>query len=278
MKNRTLILFILIFSQIAGAGIRVINNGGGMAEMRALTALANLRIHFMPCLLGDNSLCTEEQRRAIQKLDQDSAFDTSMAELEFFSSNQNGWHEYFRFSETNLNYLSILSAHLYNQSHESKSSREIFESIAQAWLSRPHIDSGAATIAVGWLKQVRTEIRPSFAFATERQLNVILSQRLESNIKKIAVIEVNKSTAKDLTMAINAQLPCVANQAEIVEFTPKSIEHDLILGSLDWRCGPTTSRAKFAMSLASEQNGDLQIVLSQIQQLNVCASYLGSQQ
>lgn len=276
MKNKMICLFILGFAQIAGAGIRVINNGGGMAEMQALTALANIKSHFMPCLYREG-FCTEVQRNAIETLDQEGSFNTAFAELEFFVPHSDQPSAIYQFRAENENYLSVASPSLYWPSNQAKSYDDIFKAIVKGWLLRPTVDASAAKVALEWANEWQSRVVSSFSVGDERRLLAIDSISALTSQKILTVVEQSKESAEDLTSLISAQLQCSTGPSELVSFSPKSIENNFILGKLTWQCGPMLKEASFAMSLPSQQKNPegIRIILSQVQLLEGCFNFLG---
>jgi len=265
--NRTLLLTLILWGTLSQAGIRIINHGGGYAEMKALSALSRLQ-YFVSLCVQRPDICGLglEEIEKLQSLE--SYFSTRDAELEFFTDTRST--DIFRYNDGRPNYLGISSQTLYAPDGSPKKFGEIAAIVFNAWTGRP----GLQQTNLEWMAKAltRLEIEESELYLggqTKLHAPRITNSQHSFSIQ-LLMLE-NQIVTKDLTARLTANLPCAGTAAELVSVSGLSFRSPFILGRAQWRCGEQTKEGRFAIDLSGGEDPNLmKVVVSSVKESRGC--------
>lgn len=238
----SLLLLSLALPGASQAGVRIINNGGGFAEMRALTAFSRLKFLVAPCVSRPDicGLTATEFEMLSWQLDK-GFFNTSNFELEFFTDDPA-----IASKNTSDRKILINSTTLYDESAQPKSYQEIARLVFVAWYR-------------GFSSDVMTELSKkifSRFLVRENEVQLEVEGRALRTYTMMSVVDVEQRDAilvyetpagsQELTPMLAAALGC-PETPRILDISGFNYEHPIAKGSVSWVCRGTRREAHFAL-------------------------------
>lgn len=252
MRHSILIHSILILTSLlsipAFGGIRIINGGGGFAEMRALTALARLQFMVRPCTMHpDSCQLSEAERQYLSRGLSARLFDTSSINLEFFSS-ENAADDY-RVSKDGKTFF-LNTKIIYNAAHKPLDYREIARIVFLGWLQHfggnipDTLDYGVLAQKVFGHMLIRESEEP---IDQERIARAFMLSSMSDPVRQDAILVIEGT---DRTMDVTSMLAEATNcriPARIRDISGIAYETPVLTGSVTWDCGQIRKQARFAL-------------------------------
>jgi hypothetical protein len=273
LKACLLIQCLMMAAPELATAIRVIGNGGGIGEMHALGALANLRRLSMICMLPNNPChLNDASTETLRRLDSIGLLNSTDAVLEYFP-NPDGGTDAIRYGAQD-NYVAIASSALNWPDGSPRPYSEITALVFSAWLNRPaalrisrergieprQVEEFAKLISAGLnledralplipLKLVLHEIQITHAFDGDDVLNIPV----------LALEQTDQPNSIDFTQAFTSAVQCRANKpVRIVQFSGAFYAPPNVIGELTWVCGTQAFKGRYRVELPTTIEGILQ--------------------
>lgn len=241
-KSFVLLLALVFIAPLAHSGVRIINNGGGFAEMRALTALARLKFLVTPCIARPQACgLTEEERQLLSDQLTSGFFDTSAYEMEFFTADSSIISQ-----PSSEKKILINSKALYDESNQPKSYQEIARLVFLAWSRdlRPDlVPELSKKIFRGFLvreNEVDLEVEGRMLRAYTVQ------SMIDPNGRDAMLVYETKDGSQELTSMLIAAMKC-PEPVRILDIAGFAYEHPVVTGSVNWICGKSKKQAHFSV-------------------------------
>lgn len=259
--------------------IRIIGNGGGLAEMQFRSALSNLQLIAQVCH-NSQGVCrlSDTNRKLLNLLLENNILDTSKIHLEFFNPEDND--TIFDYRDNDPLFMAVSARHLYastwhNQNIIPKKFSDLISLAFAGWVERPHVASIFKNngYTLEDLAQLGTALYSypineshSFSFSS-RPISVHHLKLGNLNLADqfaLLAVETPQQTF-DLTPALTENLKlfvkklvvqnvelCTAEETQSLrlrEFKAKRQPNDFeVSGSLTATCGSKTFRSLFVFS------------------------------
>ncbi len=226
----------------AQAGVRIINNGGGFAEMRALTAFARLRFLVAPCV-SRPELCGLSDKELIFLSAQVKSdfFNTDLYEMEFFTDDPGVVSR--RSSDRKI---LINSRALYDDSEQPKSYQEIARLVFVAWYG-----DFAGDIVPDLSKKIFNRF-----LVRENEVQLEVEGRVLRTYTMQSVVDVEQRDAilvyetpdgsRELTPMLVEALKC-PESPRVLDISGFNYEHPIAKGAVTWICRGAKKQAHFAV-------------------------------
>lgn len=243
--KRALILFLLISSAVPAFAIRVIGNGGGYAEMQALSALSRLRVLILPCLQrGEACALTEVEQDYLRRLDAAAAFKTGGVKLAFFTRENSG--DWVRYGNGTM---AVASGVLYDQAGSPLTFAEIGRAVLQAWLGRPeipHVNGVSPAEIAGKVFSSFSASEMSWEMKALGARGHLIQASSRGTNHVFLGVEFNDMT-EDLSERFLTSVPCREPAADPV-VRRVHFQDSVLTGEMTWACDGEITRARFVVN------------------------------
>ncbi len=257
-----LLLFTSALPQ-SEAGIRGVLNGGGYAEMLALTNLQQLPNVLRPFLVAplseQISAGEKEIVELILRLDRESVI--QKIKLEFFT--QSNSTDRIRHSESDPFLIGLAHEALYQPSGEPLAYAEISAIIFEALISWPYLRPRLAELNLGFLDILRlTERLGQYASPSIESLSIYPGEvkshliHLKTSSQKtspLLLIELHDQTL-NLNLKIEQHMDC--HGFELIQVTGLFFESPYLSGKLRWTCENKVMEGRLAVGFERDTSGN----------------------
>lgn len=259
--KKWLVVIGLMGACSAGAGIRILLNAGGFAEMQALSALSQLKMFTFLCLTRPG-LCqlNEEETKLIGLLDRSGLLETKQAELEFFPAVP-GDPVIVRTDPARPQFFALASDALYSSRELPLTYGELTELVFWGWLhrrdaqellARHHFSFQTVTSLAG--KVFRGLTIQTRSLRVDQRSEIIHQVQIFAagvgSVGSLLALESEKETM-EFTPLLVAALPCPAEGPIALEGVRYETPH--LLGQLTWQCKGQLLRGQFSMELIGQE-------------------------
>lgn len=248
MRNAVLIKLVVLFSFSALAGGRLVLNGGGIAEMRAVSLLTGLPTLLEQCLDFD-VLCSEQERESFSKVL--AGISSRNLSLEYHSE---CFDQGPMFVEKEAKVV-VDSCQLYREDGQPKSLPDLMYLI-----SRPIVASFNSGMEDS-LVTLRTLKLTSLADLDDEKYrfeafprSIVLNLAISAGNPVFAHIEVDLE-AIEITSDLAGALGCAVVDLGIFRATQMAVKNSLLSADLQWQClGQSRKSAKLLIQLNESMN------------------------
>ncbi len=245
MRNTLIILSLMLQLSPAQAGIRIINGGGGYAEMMALTAYSRMRLLIHPCRVRPEVCGLTEAEQALLAIQNEGQFFNLPGPLEFHVPETET--DLYRGPQTGADTFSMSSSLLYDSAEQPKSYQEIARLVFVGSLKVfAGIDAEELSKKIFQRFLVRESELP--LDQTGRIVRAFLLQSKISADREAFLTLQNLGDHTDMTDMLVDAVKCAGKKpAKILDLSGLAYESPIVTGHLVWQCGNSLKQAQFAL-------------------------------
>lgn len=241
-KGFLFLVCLFLIAPVAQSGVRIINNGGGFAEMRALTALARLKLLIAPCVARPQ-LCglSDQEHHLLSRQLSEGFFETYTHELEFFAADTSIPSRLSPKQKILLN-----SKTLYDDSNQPKSYQEIARLVFIAWYRETFADIVPDLSKKIFRHFLVRENEVSLEVEGRSLRSYTMQSMVDPNGRDAVLIYETKDGSQDLTPLLVAAMKC-PEPPKILDIAGFAYEHPVVTSSVTWECGKVRHQAHFSV-------------------------------
>lgn len=258
---------VLLVSGSAWSGVRIIANGGGMGEMLALAALAEIpKILSLAEHFPKDGLSTPAEQALLMALIRQVQKAPIENTLGFFTDlSSDDSDDKVRYTLENPLLIQISSRALYTPNQQAMTIGEIYQIVFSAWANQPRVRQSLVNSSDGQQREVGFAIdslgRKIFGNLKTEGLVLYLglslvrfhalnwsNDHLDQSRSLLALESETKSY--DLTQRLLKKLICQGNTpASLVQIDNLVLDENTLIINLRWRCGKNNSSGLLSLSI-----------------------------